>query len=41
VKGRAVGVLGVVGPTRMPYARTIALVRYLAHTLSQTLSRAV
>ncbi len=39
--GRAVGVVGVVGPTRMPYARTIALVRYLAQTLSETLSRAV
>jgi len=36
-----VGVLGVVGPTRMPYGRTIALVRYLAQTLSQTLRRAV
>ncbi len=41
LKGRAVGVLGVVGPTRMPYGRTIALVRYLAQTLSQTLRRAV
>ncbi len=41
VRGRAVGVVGVVGPTRMPYARTIALVRYLAQALSQTLSRAV
>jgi heat-inducible transcriptional repressor len=41
VGGRAVGVVGVVGPTRMPYARTIALVRYLAQTLSETLSRAV
>jgi heat-inducible transcriptional repressor len=40
VGGRAVGVVGVVGPTRMPYARTIALVRYLAQTLSETLSRA-
>jgi heat-inducible transcriptional repressor len=41
VRGRPAGVVGVVGPTRMPYARTIALVRYLAHTLSHTLSRAV
>ncbi len=41
VGGRPAGVVGVVGPTRMPYARTIALVRFLAHTLSQTLSRAV
>lgn len=41
VWGRAVGVVGVVGPTRMPYARTIALVRFFAQTLSQTLSRAV
>ncbi|MER3456991.1 MAG: heat-inducible transcription repressor HrcA [candidate division GAL15 bacterium] len=41
VRGRIVGVVGVVGPTRMPYARTIALVRYLAQTLSDTLSRVV
>lgn len=41
VRGRAAGVVGVVGPTRMPYARTIALVRFLAQALSQTLSRTV
>jgi heat-inducible transcriptional repressor len=29
-----VGVLGVVGPTRMPYARAIATVRYIAGVMS-------
>lgn len=30
----AVGIIGVIGPTRMPYARTIATVRYLSSVLS-------
>jgi len=30
----AVGTIGVIGPTRMPYARTIATVGYLARVLS-------
>lgn len=30
----AAGVLGIVGPVRMPYARTISLVRYVSHMLS-------
>ena len=33
--GEAVGTIGVVGPTRMPYARTISTVSYLASVLSQ------
>jgi heat-inducible transcriptional repressor len=40
VRGEPVGVIGVVGPTRMPYARMITVVRYLARTLSESLSRA-
>ncbi|MDR5697263.1 MAG: hypothetical protein QN135_06070 [Armatimonadota bacterium] len=39
VRGQPVGVLGVVGPTRMPYGRMIGMVRYLARTLSDRLSR--
>ena len=31
----AVGTLGVVGPTRMPYARTISTVAYLSYLLSE------
>jgi heat-inducible transcriptional repressor len=33
--GEAVGTIGVVGPTRMPYARTISTVSYLSSVLSQ------
>jgi heat-inducible transcriptional repressor len=38
VGGRAVGTLGIVGPTRMEYARVISLVRYLADSLSDVLA---
>jgi len=31
----AVGILSVVGPTRMPYGRTISAVGYLSSVLSQ------
>jgi heat-inducible transcriptional repressor len=31
----AIGTIGVVGPTRMPYARTISAVSYLSMVLSQ------
>ena len=31
----AIGTIGVVGPTRMPYARTISTVSYLSSVLSQ------
>ncbi len=31
---RAIGTIGVIGPTRMPYARTIATVGYLSSVLS-------
>lgn len=34
VQGQAVGTLGIVGPMRMPYARTIPTVRYMADLLS-------
>ena len=31
----AVGTIGVIGPTRMPYARTISVVSYLSTVLSR------
>jgi heat-inducible transcriptional repressor len=33
IRGEASGVLGVMGPTRMPYARVISTVRYVAQIL--------
>lgn len=35
VPGAAVGTIGVIGPTRMPYGRAIAVINYLAETLSR------
>ncbi len=35
----AVGTIGVIGPTRMPYDRTIATVDYLASVLSELVAR--
>lgn len=40
VGGQPVGALGIVGPTRMQYARVIALVRYLSSSLSEFLATA-
>jgi heat-inducible transcriptional repressor len=37
--GEAVGTIGVIGPTRMPYARTIATVNYLSQVLSGLAAR--
>ncbi len=37
VEGRPVGVLGIVGPTRMAYGRVVGLVRFLADSLSEAL----
>jgi heat-inducible transcriptional repressor len=34
VNGYAVGALGVLGPTRMPYARTVSVVRFVSQLLS-------
>jgi len=35
---RVLGTVGIVGPTRMEYARAIALVDYLAHVLTRFLT---
>jgi len=34
VNGFATGALGVLGPLRMPYARTVSVVRFISHLLS-------
>ncbi len=38
-RDRVLGILGVVGPKRMPYSKTIALVEETARLVSQSLSR--
>ena len=38
-RGRVLGVLGVVGPRRMPYARIVPLVDYTARLVSRRLTR--
>jgi len=37
--GETVGTIGVIGPTRMPYARTIATVSYLSQVLSALVAK--
>lgn len=37
-RGRDVGALGVIGPTRMPYRKILPLVNYTANTMSQFFS---
>ena len=32
------GLLGVIGPTRMPYDRAIAVVRYMSNVMSELLA---
>lgn len=39
VGGRSVGVLGIIGPTRIPYGKVISLVRFLADSLGDALSQ--
>ena len=39
MKGRPLGYLGVLGPTRMDYARVVAIVREVSALLSETLER--
>ena len=36
--GEAVGIISVVGPTRMPYARTMSAISYLSSVLSQLIA---
>ena len=39
IPGRALGVVGVLGPTRMPYPRAVGTVRYVATLLSELVGR--
>jgi heat-inducible transcriptional repressor len=39
IDGKPVGTIGVVGPTRMDYARTVAVMKSLANNLSNLLTR--
>ena len=41
MEGRVVGVLGVIGPTRLNYARVVPMVDLTARSLGQSLSRAM
>jgi heat-inducible transcriptional repressor len=41
VPGMATGALGVLGPMRMPYARTIPTVRYMAGLLSTLVNETI
>jgi heat-inducible transcriptional repressor len=38
VPDRATGAVGVVGPTRMPYGRTISAVRYVSVLMTNLIS---
>jgi heat-inducible transcriptional repressor len=39
IPGRALGVVGVLGPTRMPYPRAVGSVRFVATLLSELVGR--
>ena len=39
VPGGATGAIGVIGPTRMPYAHAISAVRYLSSVMSELASK--
>lgn len=38
VEDRVTGAMGVVGPLRMPYSRTVSIVRYMSHLMSNLIS---
>jgi heat-inducible transcriptional repressor len=40
LENQMAGVLGVVGPMRMPYSRSVSTVRYMSQLLSDLLFRA-
>ena len=39
IAGRTVGVIGVLGPTRMEYAKVLPIVEYTADVLSELLTQ--
>lgn len=38
VEDKAIGAMGVLGPLRMPYSRTVSVVRYMSHLMSNLIS---
>ncbi len=38
VEDKATGAMGVIGPLRMPYSRTVSVVRYMSHLMSNLIS---
>lgn len=40
-RGRPLGIIGVLGPKRLPYSRIISVVRYVAEVLGQTIETAI
>jgi heat-inducible transcriptional repressor len=38
VEDKATGAMGVIGPLRMPYSRTVSIVRYMSHLMSNLIS---
>ncbi|MDP8233992.1 MAG: heat-inducible transcriptional repressor HrcA [Candidatus Saelkia tenebricola] len=41
LKGRVLGTIGVLGPTRLPYGRTVSVVKYVSEILGQALESAL
>jgi heat-inducible transcriptional repressor len=41
VKNRALGTIGILGPTRIPYARSISVIKYISDVLTQALDSAL
>ncbi len=41
VKNRTLGTIGILGPTRIPYARSISVVKYVSDVLTQALDSAI
>ena len=37
LRGRVLGTIGILGPTRLPYSRTVSVVRYVSEILGQVL----
>ncbi|NMB17428.1 MAG: HrcA family transcriptional regulator, partial [Firmicutes bacterium] len=39
IGGQTIGLVGVLGPTRMEYARAVSVVEYMADNLSEMLTK--
>jgi heat-inducible transcriptional repressor len=38
IEDKVIGAMGVIGPLRMPYSRTVSVVRYMSHLMSNLIS---